>query len=54
VRPDTNVEGWCAKTPSNFVFALKVPQLIAHEKVGVDCEGDQRILLNNVDRLDER
>src|SRR5271156_4410455 len=31
------VEGWYRKTPANFVFALKVPQIITHEKVLLDC-----------------
>jgi len=31
------VEGWYRKTPANFVFALKVPQIITHEKALLDC-----------------
>jgi uncharacterized protein YecE (DUF72 family) len=30
------VEKWCEKTPPDFVFAAKVPQVITHEKVLVD------------------
>ncbi len=32
------VTGWAAKTPAKFVFAVKVPQTITHEKVLVDCQ----------------
>ena len=32
------VMGWARKTPDNFVFALKVPQSITHQKVLVDCD----------------
>ena len=32
------VEGWARKTPDNFVFALKVPQVVTHQKVPVDCD----------------
>jgi uncharacterized protein YecE (DUF72 family) len=32
------VEKWCEKTPPDFVFAAKVPQVITHEKVLVDCD----------------
>jgi len=32
------VRGWAAKTPDNFIFAVKVPQTVTHEKVLVDCE----------------
>lgn len=32
------VNGWNAKTPDNFVFAVKVPQAITHEKVLSACQ----------------
>jgi len=32
------VEGWADKTPEDFVFSLKVPQVITHEKVLVNCD----------------
>jgi uncharacterized protein YecE (DUF72 family) len=31
------VRGWHDKTPDSFSFSLKVPQVITHEKVLVDC-----------------
>jgi uncharacterized protein YecE (DUF72 family) len=34
----STVAGWNRKTPDNFVFAVKVPQVITHEKVLVDCD----------------
>jgi len=34
------VEGWNRKTPPGFLFAAKVPQVITHEKMLVDCEDD--------------
>lgn len=34
----STVTGWARKTPDNFVFALKVPQSITHQKVLVDCD----------------
>ena len=34
----STVTGWAAKTPDDFIFSLKVPQQITHEKVLVDCE----------------
>src|ERR1039457_1299950 len=36
----STVAGWAAKTPGDFIFSLKVPQQITHEKVLVDCEKD--------------
>jgi uncharacterized protein YecE (DUF72 family) len=35
------VEGWRDKTPDGFGFGLKVPQVITHEKVLVDCEKER-------------
>ena len=32
------VKGWDAKTPENFLFALKAPQEITHERLLVDAE----------------
>lgn len=32
------VNGWKAKTPDNFIFAVKVPQAITHEKVLAACQ----------------
>jgi uncharacterized protein YecE (DUF72 family) len=29
-----------AKTPKEFVFAAKIPQVITHEKFLVDCEAE--------------
>jgi uncharacterized protein YecE (DUF72 family) len=36
----STVTGWNRKTPDEFVFALKVPQQITHEKVLVDCDAE--------------
>lgn len=37
--PSANtVMGWARKTPDGFVFALKVPQSITHEKVLIQCD----------------
>jgi Protein of unknown function DUF72 len=34
------VEGWRERTPAGFGFSLKVPQVITHEKVLRDCQGE--------------
>ena len=31
------VEGWRDRTPPGFGFSLKVPQVVTHEKVLLDC-----------------
>jgi len=35
----STITGWTNKTPPGFAFALKVPQVITHEKCLEDCEG---------------
>ena len=34
----STVTSWNERTPADFIFAAKVPQVITHEKVLVDCE----------------
>src|SRR5713226_8512224 len=34
------VDGWRDKTPPGFLFAGKVPQVITHEKILLDCAED--------------
>jgi uncharacterized protein YecE (DUF72 family) len=50
----STVEGWNAKTPSGFLFAAKVPQVITHEKVLVDCEDDLNYFLKTMDALGDK
>lgn len=38
--PTRTVEGWARKTPEKFIFSVKVPQIITHEKVLVDCDSE--------------
>src|SRR5229473_2422142 len=48
------VQGWNAKTPPGFSFAAKVPQVISHEKVLVDCEDDLNHFLKTMDALGDK
>jgi len=34
------VNNWGARTPEGFIFSVKVPQVITHEKVLADCDAD--------------
>jgi uncharacterized protein YecE (DUF72 family) len=45
------VENWKAKTPDAFVFSVKVPQTITHDKVLVDCDAQLREFLETMDIL---
>ena len=50
----STVRGWYAKTPPGFLFAAKVPQVVTHEKVLVDCDEDLNQFLKTMDALNEK
>jgi len=50
----STTRGWAAKTPKNFLFALKMTSTITHEKVLVDCEDEFKRFLAAADALDEK
>jgi uncharacterized protein YecE (DUF72 family) len=48
------VKNWYEKTPPDFIFAAKVPQVITHEKVLVECDAEWNIFLTRMDVLGEK
>jgi uncharacterized protein YecE (DUF72 family) len=50
----STAKGWYAKTPPGFLFAAKVPQVITHEKVLVNCEEDLKQFLETMEALGEK
>ncbi len=48
------VRNWRLKTPPGFDFAAKVPQVITHDKVLVDCRAELRAFLDAMAGLDEK
>ena len=49
--PARTVSNWAARTPENFIFSVKVPQSITHEKVLVDCDTEFEEFLKTMDLL---
>jgi uncharacterized protein YecE (DUF72 family) len=47
----TTVEKWYEKSPPDFVFAAKVPQIITHEKALVDCDSEFEEFVKTMDIL---
>ena len=45
------VSNWAARTPENFVFSVKVPQAVTHEKVLVDCDAELAEFFGTMDLL---
>jgi uncharacterized protein YecE (DUF72 family) len=50
----STVSGWARKTPDHFIFAVKVPQLITHEKILADCDADFKHFVDTMDLLGEK
>lgn len=48
------VAAWNEKTPDDFVFTAKIPQVITHEKFLDDCQGELRAFLNAMDILGDK
>jgi uncharacterized protein YecE (DUF72 family) len=48
------VQGWANKTPDGFVFAAKIPQVITHEKVLVNCDQEFQQFMEVMDILGEK
>jgi uncharacterized protein YecE (DUF72 family) len=48
------VKGWDAKTPPGFLFAVKVPQIITHEKVLVDCDAEFKQFVDVMETLGQK
>lgn len=47
----TTVERWAAQTPESFIFTLKAPQIITHEKRLQDCESEWKHFLETASVL---
>jgi uncharacterized protein YecE (DUF72 family) len=50
----STVQGWNAKTPPGFIFAAKIPQVITHERLLVDCDDDLKHFLKTMDALGDK
>lgn len=48
------IEGWLRRTPPHFRFTAKIPRVISHEKMLVDCMGDLEVFLEAMAPLGER
>jgi uncharacterized protein YecE (DUF72 family) len=45
------VNNWHARTPADFIFCVKVPQIITHEKVLADCDSEFEEFVKTMDIL---
>jgi len=45
------VSNWNDRTPDGFIFSVKIPQVISHEKVLVDCDSEFEEFVKTMDIL---
>jgi uncharacterized protein YecE (DUF72 family) len=45
------VNNWSVRTPKDFIFCTKVPQIITHEKALVDCDSEFEEFVKTMDIL---
>jgi len=50
----TNIDAWVRRTPEHFLFAMKTPRLITHDKILLDVDDDVRRFLDIVAGLGAR
>jgi len=48
------VSNWAARTPDDFIFSVKLPQTITHEKVLRDCDAELKQFLDTMDILGKK
>jgi len=48
------VNGWNRKTPTGFLLAAKIPQVITHEKILQDCDEDLKHYLETMDLMGDK
>jgi len=48
------VSNWASRTPEGFIFSVKVPQLITHERVLLDCDSEFQQFLETIHRLGQK
>ncbi len=47
----TTVSNWTDRTPEDFIFSVKIPQVITHEKALVDCDAEFAEFVKTMDLL---
>ncbi len=47
----STVNNWSARTPKDFIFSVKIPQVITHDKVLVDCDSEFEEFVKTMDIL---
>jgi uncharacterized protein YecE (DUF72 family) len=47
----STVTNWAARTPEDFICSVKIPQVVTHERVLVDCDSEFEEFVKTMDIL---
>ncbi len=50
----TTVENWARQVPDDFIFSVKVPKVITHEKVLEDCDTELETFLDHISLMGDK
>lgn len=48
------LDDWALQTPKGFLFSVKVPKIITHEKVLLDCDAELAQFLGTMSKLEDK
>ena len=51
---DATVNEWAQRVPAGFIFSVKIPQIITHDKILVDCDDEFELFVDTMDILDDK
>lgn len=51
---EATIDGWYRRTPPDFIFAAKVPQIVTHGKVLANCDAEFAEFLDRMSGLKEK
>lgn len=54
IPEEATIKKWCEAVPKDFIFALKVPRVITHEKILENCQDELKQFLYMVDKLENK
>jgi len=54
IPSQAQARSWAMKVPDGFKIALKVPRVVTHEKLLLDCADDMKAFLNACDEMGDR
>lgn len=54
VPSPSTIKGWALETPKGFLFSARIPKVITHDKVLVDCDTEFARFLETITLLEDK